>query len=95
MQRFWLTATRLGLMIQPELTPLIFARFAQEGRSFSSSPGALGAARHVAHGLARVMGNDAVAKGVFIGRIGHSPTPSARSLRKDLSTLLRDTPGGA
>ena len=89
-QRFWLTATRLELMLQPELTPLIFARYAQEGRSFSSSPGTPGAARHVADGLARVMGVDTVVHGFFLGRIGHAPAPSARSLRKDLSALRRN-----
>ena len=87
MQRFWLTATRLGLMMQPEMTPLLFARFANEGRTFSAEPGAMGAARRVAADMARVMGADAAVNGVFVGRIGHAPAPSARSLRKDLSAL--------
>lgn len=92
MQRFWLTATRLGLMLQPELTPLIFARYAQEGRAFSAHPGALGAARRVAGGLAQVMGADTAKLGFFIGRIGQAPAPTARSLRQELSALRH---GGA
>ena len=35
MQRFWLTGTRLGLHLQPEMTPLIFSMYAREGRRFS------------------------------------------------------------
>jgi len=88
MQRFWLTATHLGLMMQPELTPLIFARYAREDRHFSASPGAMAAARGVADRMQRVMGADAVERGVFMGRVGHAPAPQSRSLRKDLSELL-------
>jgi hypothetical protein len=32
MQRFWLTATKLGLHAQPEMTPLIFSAYVQVGR---------------------------------------------------------------
>lgn len=93
MQRFWLTATRLGLMLQPEMTPLIFARYAQEGRVFSTHPGALGAARRVAQGLGRVMGADTAVNGIFVGRIGHAPAPAARSTRKALAALWHDAAG--
>lgn len=91
MQRFWLTATRLGLMLQPELTPLIFARYAKEGRIFSSTPGSVGAACRVNDGLARVMGADVPVNGVFIGRVGYAPFPTARSVRRELSALRCDT----
>jgi len=93
MQRFWLTATRLGLMLQPEMTPLIFARYASEGRAFSSTRGAMDAARRVAQGLEQVMGKDITANGFFIGRIGHAPAPSARSVRKELAALRHGTAG--
>lgn len=39
LQRFWLTATLLGLMVQPEMTPVIFARYVREGRRFSRLSG--------------------------------------------------------
>ena len=39
MQRVWLQATRLGLQMQPETTPLIFAAYARSGRRFSRAPG--------------------------------------------------------
>ena len=38
MQRFWLTASSLGLYLQPEMTPLIFSAYAREGTVFSASP---------------------------------------------------------
>jgi hypothetical protein len=90
MQRFWLTATRLGLVLQPGMTPLIFARFAREGGVFTSAPGAREVARHVGSTLAQVMGPDAVECGCFMGRIGHGPAPQARSIRKDLEALLHE-----
>ena len=90
MQRFWLTATRLGLAIQPEMTPLIFARYAQEGRHFSSNMAAPKVASRVAKDLAKVTGADTVDRGFFIGRIGQARPPGARSLRKELRALLHD-----
>ncbi|MDP1898950.1 MAG: nitroreductase family protein [Rubrivivax sp.] len=87
-QRFWLTATHLGLMLQPELTPLIFARYATKNRPFSIRHKALEEARGVAVKLARVFGPQALEQGVFMGRIGYAPAPSARSLRRDLAQLL-------
>lgn len=88
MQRFWLTATRLGLVLQPEMTPLIFARFGRDGRAFSSTPGAMEVAQSVGSRLAKVMGVDTVECGCFVGRIGNAQAPQARSLRKDIKALL-------
>lgn len=87
-QRFWLTATRLGLMLQPELTPLIFARYAARDRSFSVRRTALQEARRIAAELDRVFGPETVAQGVFMGRIGYAPAPTSRSTRRELSELL-------
>ena len=48
MQRFWLEATRLGLWLQPEMTPVIFGRYHRERMAFTSdtSARALGRASH-------------------------------------------------
>lgn len=89
-QRFWLTASRLGLMLQPELTPLIFARYADQGRTFSSLRNTDEAAHRVAENMQRVMGDDAVVKGIFMGRVGQANQPQARSIRKDLSALWHE-----
>lgn len=87
LQRFWLTSTHLGLSLQPSMTPLIFARYAHQGRQFSTVPGTLETARKLSQVLARHMGDDAAAAGVFVGRIGYGPRVDARSLRKGLDEL--------
>ena len=46
-QRFWLTATSLDLFVQPEMTPLIFRRYATDGVAFSRE--ALGRDERAAH----------------------------------------------
>jgi len=92
-QRFWLTATSLGLSLQPELTPLIFARYAAQQRRFSVVEGSFEAAKRVATDLADVAGQGIDTRGVFMGRIGIGPAVQSRSLRKPLQALLL-APGG-
>jgi hypothetical protein len=92
MQRFWLTASALGLQLQPEMTPLIFARYAAEERSFSRLPNAQAVALAIAEGVAELFGTAAAACGVFMGRIGAGPAASARSLRLPLEKLVVHTP---
>jgi hypothetical protein len=87
-QRFWLTATTLGLYHQPEMTPLIFARYARERRVFSATPGMSEAAQRVRDSLEGLLGADALARAVWLGRIGAGRAPSARSLRLPLEKLL-------
>ncbi|MDD5330801.1 MAG: molybdopterin biosynthesis protein MoeY [Sulfuricella sp.] len=86
MQRFWLTATRLGLQLQPEMTPLIFSAYAREGVRFSETPGSLEKARHLSGQLARLIG-DGAENAVFMGRIGAGRAAAARSLRLPLERL--------
>lgn len=88
MQRFWLTAASLGLQLQPEMTPLIFARYAAQGRRFSSLAGAEMTARHIAKRLGGLFGEQAAANGVFMARIGAGNAAKARSLRLPLERLL-------
>ncbi|MHB1334318.1 MAG: nitroreductase family protein, partial [Sulfuriferula sp.] len=40
MQRFWLTASRLGWLIQPEMTPVIFTRYHRQGLAFTRTQAA-------------------------------------------------------
>lgn len=88
MQRFWLTATALGLQLQPEMTPLIFARYAREGRRFSEVPGTLEAASAVADDFEGLAGTEAVSHGCFVGRVGFGEAARSRSLRRPLDTLF-------
>lgn len=87
-QRFWLTACSLGLQLQPEMTPLIFARYAAAGRRFSRVESAQSSARRIAAALERLLGRDAASRAVFMGRIGAGPPAQARSLRLPLDALL-------
>lgn len=88
MQRFWLTATKLGLQLQPEMTPLIFARYANEDRHFSAHPSALKMAQAVRKGFLKCIGEDATDHCVFFGRIGAGQPAEARSIRKPFESVL-------
>lgn len=92
MQRFWLTATRLGLQLQPELTPLIFAGYVRAGRRFSAAPGAWERAQRLAARLEGLIGTAQCQRAVFMGRIGAGQAPRARSTRLPLARLLWDIP---
>ncbi|MCG5512186.1 ThiF family adenylyltransferase [Ectothiorhodospira shaposhnikovii] len=88
MQRFWLTATRLGLQFQPEMTPLIFASYVHGQVEFSRESKSMERAVRLTRDLQALAGETAVRQGVFMGRVGYGPNPAARSLRLPLSKLL-------
>jgi nitroreductase len=93
-QRLWLTATRLGLQLQPEMTPVIFARYVREGRRFTVSPTAAKEATNIARLLANQLGRTQLEHLVFLGRIGAGRSAHARSLRRPLADLcLSDNTG--
>jgi hypothetical protein len=88
LQRFWLTATRLGLQFQPQYTPLIFARYAREGVRFATRDGAMGEAQRVRDAVDRLLGHDAAPRAVFAGRIGAGTPAQSRSSRLPLELLM-------
>jgi nitroreductase len=88
MQRFWLTATQLGLQLQPELTPLIFARYVRERRAFSRTDGMQEQAQELAGQYHALLGSPDAERAVFLGRIGAGPAAQARSLRRPLRDLI-------
>jgi len=87
-QRFWLVATRLGLQLQPEMTPLVFAGYAREGVRFSEKSGADAQAGELARRLDALLGEGEATRAVFMGRIGAGPAAAARSLRLPLARLM-------
>jgi nitroreductase len=87
-QRFWLTAAQLGLQFQPEMTPLIFARYVRDGLRFTADAAAWRRAHRVAADLAVLAGSGVAARGVFMGRVGRGPAPRSRSLRLPLERLM-------
>ena len=87
-QRFWLTATSLGLGLQPETTPLIFTRYVRNGIPFTGHAGSRSRAQKLVGQLDAVLGAQRP-RSVFMGRLGHAPLPAARSLRLPLEKLTR------
>ncbi|MDQ6681443.1 MAG: molybdopterin biosynthesis protein MoeY, partial [Pseudomonadota bacterium] len=80
-QRFWLTATRLQLQLQPQYTPLVFAAYSRKGIAFTSVIAARRRADAVAVMLGALLGDHAARSAVFLGRIGSGPAARSRSLR--------------
>ena len=89
-QRFWLTATKLNLQMQPAYTPLVFARYAREERRFTRVEEANATAREVARRLDGLLGSRESARALFLGRIGPARAVKGRSLRLPLERLIVD-----
>ena len=87
-QRVWLTATSLGLQMQPEYTPLIFARYAREGRPFTKVARARVEAADIARDLSNAVGKDSAESVVWLSRIGPQRAEAGRSLRLPLARLV-------
>jgi hypothetical protein len=88
MQRFWLTATHLGLQLQPEMTPLIFAMYARQGARFTRVEAALERARGVERDFSALLGDEPSKRATFFGRLGHGKPATARSTRLPLDKLI-------
>ena len=91
-QRFWLTATHLGLQLQPEVTPLVFTRYARKKIEFSQTPGMSAMANQLVRRFTALVGQRASENVVFMGRVGAGRQPTARSLRRPLETLMAAKP---
>lgn len=94
-QRFWLTATALGLAMQPWLAPLCFAHYGREGAVFTDDASIRAKAAALADALDGAVPG-AGADVLFAGRLG-SPTSAhvaPRSVRKPLDALLVRTETG-
>lgn len=89
LQRLWLTATSLGLQLQPEMTPLIFASYTRQDLPFTREAKQRTQAQRLTADLEGIFGTENCRSGVFMGRIGAGPVPRARSQRLPLGTLLK------
>jgi hypothetical protein len=89
LQRLWLTATSVGLHLQPEMTPIIFRWYAQARRPLSSSPRINLQVRRLASKLDVLLGVSGTEPAAFFCRVGFSRPPASRSLRKSLMSLMR------
>lgn len=86
-QRLWLTLTSLGLLMQPELTPLIFNAYLHSGVRFTAESSVAAEAAGLSGELASLLDGE-VDRAVYMGRLGYGTVPESRSIRKDLSDLM-------
>jgi molybdopterin/thiamine biosynthesis adenylyltransferase/nitroreductase len=88
-QRFWLTATKLGLAIQPSLATLAFAHYGRTAAPFTTERGPLRAAAKLAASVDSILGGESEL--IFIGRLG-TPKPRktlCRSTRRPFYELIQ------
>ena len=86
--RFWLTATRLGLALQPGFATVIFAHYGAISADFTASPRLRTEADACGRQLRKLIGED-IDRLVFIGRIGEPRrAPKQRSIRRPLTDLM-------
>jgi len=87
-QRFWLTATSLGLQFQPTVSPLVFARYHREAVRYTDDAACIRLGARMAGRLAEQIGMHRLPNVVFMGRVGEGRSPHSRSLRLPLKTLM-------
>ena len=87
--RLWLTATRLGLAMQPGLAILAFAHYGEAGAPFTANLTLRREAARCAEQLQALTG-EGTEQIVFLARIGEprGAAPRQRSVRRPLSELL-------
>lgn len=88
LQRFWLTMTTLGLYMQPEMTPLIFSKYAREGTRFTAEPKLAQAAKDLQRQTEALIFTDDLFP-VYMGRLGYGPAPESRSVRRPVAELMK------
>jgi hypothetical protein len=86
-QRMWLTATHMGLHLQPQMTPIIFRWYARSNRSFSTQDGIFNQTLQVANRFERLADAQYNEDFSFFARVGISEVPQSRSTRLDLEIL--------
>lgn len=90
MQRLWLTATTLGLSLQPQMTPVIFRWYARRERVFTANAGLQKRAASMADEFEAILGMRSEDDFAFFGRVGGAPMPASRSVRRTVDGLMRD-----
>lgn len=88
MQRFWLTATSLGLYLQPEMTPVIFRWYVQAEQKISASQSINQGAGLLALKFEKLSSATQNESFAFFCRVGSSTQPGSRSIRKSVFDLM-------
>lgn len=87
LQRVWLTASKLELHLQPEMTPVIFYWYTKCRQAISATPEINHRAAKLAKQFEKLSPEIPETDFVFFCRIGRSRAPYSRSLRKSLKDL--------
>ncbi len=87
-QRFWLTATKLGLQLQPEMTPLIFSGYINQKLTFTGEQRLIAYAEKLSNCFAELLEGKKKGAVVFMARIGCGEAVYARSIRLSVSKLM-------
>lgn len=87
LQTFWLTATKLGLNIQPQYTPIVFHEYSRDNIRFSATDKVQQKADSISAKLKAVLGHRHTDLAVYMGRIGAGPKAKSRSVRLPLTQL--------
>jgi len=89
-QRFWLTASKRGLVLQPCLATLAFAHYGLADEAFTTSQSERRKAKVLARRVVRDLGD--LQTTFFVGRIGfpQSAKLESRSLRVPLAQLVKE-----
>jgi nitroreductase len=90
-QRFWLTASKRGLVLQPCLATLAFAHYGLADEPFTISQAERRKAQVLARRVVRDLGD--LKSTFFVGRIGYPQAAKleSRSLRLPLAQLVKDS----
>lgn len=90
LQRFWLTATQLGLVMQPTYSAIMFTYYVNHKVKFTKSNGLVKKAQRIARRFKILNRGKFV---IYRGRIGIPRTPisHSRSIRKPLKDLMIDS----
>lgn len=86
-QRFWLTAERHGLRLQPEVTPLTFHWHHKDGARVSRREPVQQRVGVLSRRMECMWPGETLERCVFMGRVGYGPAATSRSLRKSLHDL--------
>lgn len=93
MQRLWLSVTRHGLQLQPEMAALVFSRYLRAGTGFTTHRPMTQLMADTSARFSGLLGERTWPRVVFMGRIGYGPPVQSRSLRQPLDHLCPDGQG--
>lgn len=90
LQRFWLTATRLNLVVQPSLAPLAFSFYSRNRIPFTTNQKGASKAGQLNKKLSLALQGTAPNTVIFAGRIGFplGNPPTSRSTRLSVEELM-------